>query len=267
MTNLVDVALDYAARGFNVIPIRPDARKRPALAHWKPYQDQRVSDDELRRWFDRRSCGIAVICGRVSDGLVVIDIDDVALAQLFLAANPGVLESTLCARTGGGKLHIYVRVPSPPRKFSLLKQDPSVPIDVQGEGGYAVMPPSLHASGRRYEWMPGCGQEPICVLSFNVWFQNALGRAGISWVPQRARFARVGPVPIDNEGAGRVITLLRDRTGEQGQPRGNELWFRCPFHPDEVASLSANIERPVWHCFGCDEGGGIRRLEELSRGR
>lgn len=266
MTSPVDLALGYSARGFNVIPIRPDDRKRPALAAWKPYRERRVTEEEIRRWFGSRSRGLAVICGRVSGGLTVVDIDDRELGERFLSANPRLLASTLCARTGGGNLHVYVRVPSPPTKFTLRREDLPQPIDVQGEGSYVVMPPSVHASGQCYEWLAGCGGEPLRVAEFNVWYQSVLARTGITWSPTARRSSTVR-VTVNTDLSGTIIKVLQDLTGESGEQRGREVWFHCPFHPgDDVPSLSANTERPVWKCFGCDEGGGIRHLRELQRG-
>lgn len=265
MNSLLEAALDYAARGFNVIPIRTDDRKRPALPAWKPYQEQLVTEEEVRRWFTGRANGIAVICGRVSGGLVVIDIDDPDLGDRFLQANSGLLESTLCARTGGGNLHVYLRAPFPPTKFTLRRSDPPQPVDVQGEGSYVVMPPSLHASGRRYEWMSGSGQSLLHVPEFNLWFQSSLAKIGIGWSPMPKPRSQA-PVSLNGDLASAIIRGLQELTGEAGVARGSEVWFHCPFHGDEVMSLSANFERPVWHCLGCDEGGGIRRLRELQHG-
>ena len=52
----------------------------------------------------------------------------------------------------------------------------------------------------------------------------------------------------------------------------------CPFHPDTKPSLSVDLERGLWYCFGCGEGGDIftfimkiegisfrEALEELAR--
>ena len=39
----------YRRHGLTVIPIRNDGdRKRPALAEWKPYQEQRVTPELLQ---------------------------------------------------------------------------------------------------------------------------------------------------------------------------------------------------------------------------
>ncbi len=263
---MLQIAIHYAEHGFNVIPIRTDERKRPALKEWKRYQQERASADELHRWFGRANEGIAAICGRVSRGLFVIDIDDPALGERFLNKNPDLLASTLCARSGGGNLHVYLRAPYPPRKFSLLNRTPAVPIDVQAEGSYIVMPPSLHASGRRYAWLPECGSEPRLVQEFTLWFQAALARTGIEWMSETKAMRSESFAPNDDL-AETIIALLRDLTCSPGELRGYEVWFKCPFHADATPSLSANVERPVWHCFGCEEGGGIRRLRELQRGR
>ena len=39
--------------------------------------------------------------------------------------------------------------------------------------------------------------------------------------------------------------------------RGDERVARCPFHEDAVASLSANVVRNVFHCFGCGAKGSV----------
>jgi hypothetical protein len=38
---------------------------------------------------------------------------------------------------------------------------------------------------------------------------------------------------------------------------------RCRFHEDQSPSLSLDLDRGVFHCFGCGTGGGIKRFSEL----
>lgn len=37
---------------------------------------------------------------------------------------------------------------------------------------------------------------------------------------------------------------------------------RCPFHDDSTPSMSVDLDKQVWFCFGCGIGGGARKLTE-----
>ena len=39
--------------------------------------------------------------------------------------------------------------------------------------------------------------------------------------------------------------------------------LRCPFHEDRRPSLSVDLDKGVFHCFGCGTGGGVKRFSEL----
>jgi len=94
---------------------------------------------------------------RPPEGTVVLDVDpraggDRALAELVDQHGP--LPTTLIANTGGGGLHIWLCCPGPYR--GQLARG----IDVKSSSGYLVAPPSVHASGRRYEWANRAGITP-----------------------------------------------------------------------------------------------------------
>jgi hypothetical protein len=61
-----------------------------------------------------------------------------------------------------------------------------------------------------------------------------------------------------------VLEVSRRLTGETGRLWRGEWWFHCPFHEDRTPSYHVNAEKQVWHCFGCQRGGGWKALEELA---
>ncbi|HWP00704.1 MAG TPA: bifunctional DNA primase/polymerase [Methylococcus sp.] len=147
-----DAALRYLARGWSVIPVLPGS-KRP-LVPWLMFQQRRPTPAQVHDWFRRwPDANVAVVTGTVS-GLVVLDIDvqhGGAESLARLEQIHGALPSTLEAVTGGGGRHLYFAHPG-----GILHNRVGIEpgIDLRGDGGYVVAPPSLHPSGRRYRWAP-----------------------------------------------------------------------------------------------------------------
>lgn len=56
----------------------------------------------------------------------------------------------------------------------------------------------------------------------------------------------------------RILDLL-ERYGVLAERQGNGTQFmaRCPFHEDDKPSLSIDVGKNVWHCFGCQKGGSV----------
>ena len=139
----VEAALGYAARGWRVFPL--NGKVPQAGTHG--FKDATVDADQIRSWPADANVGVAT-----GGGLVVIDIDDRhgggdTLAELEVRY--GRLPDTVSAETGGGGEHLYFRTDKTVRSSAGVLGDG---LDVRGERGYAVLPPSIHPSGRRYEW-------------------------------------------------------------------------------------------------------------------
>lgn len=146
---MLNAALYYASRGWQVFRCLP-GDKLP-MGKWK---DEATSDgDVVRRWWSSEpNANIGIACGRRS-GIVVLDIDsdkggDESL--LTLVAEHGKLPHSSESLTGGGGRHILFTHPgiTIPNSASKL----GMGLDIRGDGGYIVAPPSLHPSGKRYEW-------------------------------------------------------------------------------------------------------------------
>ena len=142
--SMLDDARRYLSMGFAVIPLNP--RDKVAALEWKEFQARLPTDDELVQWFgDGVEHNIGIVCGAVSGNLVVIDFDDLS-AVPYVADTAEIIKKTMAVKTGKG-IHIYERCREPLNGLKL----PNLHIDVKGEGGYVVAPPSLHPSGVRYQ--------------------------------------------------------------------------------------------------------------------
>lgn len=150
MRTCARAAADYLARGWAVVPIAAGG-KRP-LVRWQVFQDRLPTTDEIGDWFRRwPDAGVGIVTGAVSN-LVVLDIDPRHEGDDSLAAlerEHGRLPNTVEAITGGGGRHIYFTYPG----GALRNRTALAPgMDIRADGGLVIAPPSLHASGRRYEW-------------------------------------------------------------------------------------------------------------------
>lgn len=169
-------ALHYLSLGWSVIPLRPKD-KRPAIA-WLEYQERRATEDEVRAWFHRwPNANVGIVTGSIS-GLVVLDVDpkhngDESLAKMEQEHGP--LPATIEAVTGGGGRHIYFAHPggTVPNKVGLAPG-----IDLRGDGGCVVAPPSLHPSGGRYLWVANHDPEIMAPSPMPDWLLMELRGEG-----------------------------------------------------------------------------------------
>lgn len=141
---LLEEALKYRREhGYSVIPVRVD--KRPAITAWAEFQRRLPTEEEIREMFSKPDvAGIAVVTGKVS-GIVVLDTE--ANADLSLLKE---MPKTPMVLSGGGGKHFYFRYPTDgviPARPRILPE-----MDLQSDGRYIIVPPSLHQSGQRYEW-------------------------------------------------------------------------------------------------------------------
>jgi hypothetical protein len=168
-------ALAYVRRGWSVIPLLP-GEKRPVIP-WASQQHARAEDAEIREWYARwPDANIGIVTGAVSS-LVVLDVDplhggDASIGELERAH--GRLPRTVEAITGGGGRHVYFSHPG-----GLVHNQVGLApgLDVRGDGGFVVAPPSLHPSGRRYAWAPSLGPDEAKLAPMPLWLLD-LARRG-----------------------------------------------------------------------------------------
>ena len=151
-------ARKYRNNGFSVIPLMPRGKK-PSI-NWAEYQKRYATDDELRKWFRNGSKNnIGIVTGEIS-GIDVIDLDSQEAVQY---AKDHDFSITPSVKTGKG-FHCYYKHKDGVRNFQ--KRDDLPGIDLRGDGGYVVAPPSIHSSGTEYQWVDGKGLEDILLGEF-----------------------------------------------------------------------------------------------------
>lgn len=160
----VEAAVSLARDGFAVLPLHTplgngcSCRRGGCGSIGKHPRTRNGLDDAShdeatirRMWSGSPDANVGV---RTGEGVIVLDID--AGRNGFeslgaLCAKRGQLPETRTAKTGGGGEHRYFSVPAGVAvKNSVGKLGEG--LDVRGERGYVVAPPSLHFSGGHYEW-------------------------------------------------------------------------------------------------------------------
>jgi hypothetical protein len=148
---LYEAALAYIETGKSIIPLR---NKRPVI-RWKKFQKELPTYNDVNDWFARFAVQqIAIITGNASGGIWILDCDGDLAVEWSLANVPG---TPIKSKSRRG-VHYYFKVP---KGISIRNGANVVPeayikktsqIDVRGEGGYGVVPPSPFTGGK-YEWL------------------------------------------------------------------------------------------------------------------
>jgi hypothetical protein len=175
----VKAAAWYAKHlGWRVFPVGKD--KRPLTQHG--CNEATTDLEQIARWWHRwPSSGVALATGDAS-GCWVLDVDpqhDGEASFLELVAKHGQLPDTVTSLTGGGGQHYLFRWPPPVGGQPQIVQNQQGPkrrpgrlppgIDSRGRGGYIVLPPSVHPSGRQYAWEASGRPDEVAVAEAPDW--------------------------------------------------------------------------------------------------
>ena len=164
---LLSQALSYLDFGFSVIPVGRD--KKP-LIPWKEFQTRRPSVAEVREWLSKDNIeSIAIVTGSIS-GVVVVDVEKGGVID--------DLPKTVMSQTGGGGWHFYYKYDTqrPVKNYGRIRDL----TDIRGDGGYVIAPPSLHKSGKHYEWITPMTRDALGEFPCWVIDQHSISSSGSS---------------------------------------------------------------------------------------
>jgi len=274
MKTLLEYAEKFIKLHIAVIPIRYKD-KRPAVSmlpdgKWEDYKTRLPTDTELQQWFSTRLRNIGVVVGW--NNLVVLDFDNLSVYNkwlLWVARKGGwaqvIADQTYQVRTARG-VHVYVYT----KERELNRKLPG--IDIKAQGGYVLVPPSIHPSGAVYtsvddraeilsigtlsEILPA---ELLATSAENTEFQNP----GIGAIVAAKRATGNDPwesainVPDPTRDMIRQVrehNNLLDWFPDASRTSRDGRWWRakCPFHADKSPSFWIDVQRGVCGCFsGC----------------
>ena len=193
----------YRGSGMQVVPAMSHKEnsqqwKRPALSTWREFENELVPDFIFEGWYGEggehaRRGNMGLIAGACSGGIFVVDLDlhkDVR-AQAWWddmwrrQQRAGELE-TIWQETGGGGIQRFFKAPkiwTPPTCKT------SIGVDIRGQGGFAMMPPSTHESGNAYRWKKGYEPWTMEAAEAPEWLCQQIGQLAA----EHGRLSPTGP--------------------------------------------------------------------------
>lgn len=290
--DLLRTALAYAERGWPVFPVhspappgcscgRPDCNrigKHPRTV--KGLKDASRDIGMIREWWSRwPDANIGIATGPGS-GIFVLDLDgEKGRASLAaLETQHGPLPATLTSITGradGGE-HRWFNYPAE-HEIRNSSGRLGVGLDVRGTGGYVIVPPSVHESGRAYQWADSQHTIADAPEWFLEWLAEAAHRER-SLLPNHVGVLYEGE---RNDGLFRFACALR-RKGLTPEKIASEVnaanLKRCkpsPLPSEEIQTIVSNATKypaggpdpleTAWKAIPADVPLGYARFIALAR--
>lgn len=247
----------YRAHGLQAVPAHShDPRnrafqwKRPALPEWKQLQDEIVPDLTFARWYgadgDHSSrAQMGMLTGKCSNNIGVIDLDThtkpAALAwwnNLLELHNNGIEPETWEQVTGGGGRQILFQFPD---DLVIPTIKTSIGVDIRGQGGFAMLPPSRHESGSHYRWCEGrapyeievdAAPEWLCKAVMDLWEEHGGGH-------HTGPVERVASSGTDIDAFGNRVDGREDFMTRLVWGAVVDMHRACPLRPSEAEAAAA----------------------------
>jgi len=191
----LEFALYYAHLGWRIIPnhtfingkctchLKADCKsggKHPRLDDW--VTQATTEDSQIREWFEIRwpRANVGVVTGKGS-GMFILDIDqkEGGISRWDeLTAKHNWKYNTPTAHTGSDGLHIVFSFPTDMVIPTKARLETGVGIDVRGEGGQAVLTPSVNSNGQ-YMWAEKLAPWIVDIQPAPLWLLSMISAASL----------------------------------------------------------------------------------------
>lgn len=244
--NTEEQALELAALGWRILPIKP-GQKRPPMASWQHAATNNTRT--IHNWYNGlyNDHGIGIATGPQPNGqnLIVVDIDEHDPAKSGtstlrdLEKRYGALPLTVRATTGSNGQHIYLLAPPSVEIRNDAGSRLGAGIDIRGDGGQVLAPPTIHPNGNLYQWQPGMSPADVEPAPMPAWMLELIQNPA----------AQQPTTPLSNDGDGPASRfnnrttwhelLMRDGWTEGAtDPTGETHWTRPGKNPREGTSAT-----------------------------
>jgi hypothetical protein len=197
MSPCLNAALDYLARGWSAIPLcAPDhthdqlppwhlqkchSPGKVPTCQWETYQTKLPTDKVLRVLFARYPRPNVGVCLGPVSGLVGLDVDGESGADLLEQLIGSDECKTIAFRTGNG-LRLLFKHPDGPAlpNRSIKDNQGHEALKILSQGTQTVMPPSIHPSGRAYDWVEECLPDQLQPAECPAWLIDLARRGQVA---------------------------------------------------------------------------------------
>lgn len=253
----------YAGMGYAVLPLAAGGKKpHPMLAGTDGVHQATLDTQQLSRWWKQDPAANIGVATGMRSGLAVVDVDvkhedgRSSLGQ-FLTGHGLPMPYDVAVLTPSGGWHIWLQATRVvPTRLGILPG-----VDLKGEGGYVVAPPSMLITAIRpgtaehpgsggevpipYELVQGCPHDTPAV----PWWMY-------DWAHTAPTLGRPGSAS-GGEDHGDVVPVLE--LNEVGKGRRNDEWYRtaCSLYASHPATADGEatvlaLLREQWQAPGTD---------------
>lgn len=245
-----DLILQTAYRAWELgLNFVPATDKKHPVGEWDEFKSKMITEPEFKRRINGHNCA-GIICGSVSGGLEVIDVDHKNCQHGTLANDyfklihdndPDLFNSLFIVRTPTGGYHLYYRCdiiegnqklarrPTTPEEREVKNERAKVLLETRGEGGFIMAPPSPNYEPWQKNEIPAISPEKRKFLldaarSFNELYE-------VQKAPAK-QFNGESPWELppweDFDHRGDIITILENNNWKIDRKNPPRIYFTRP---------------------------------------
>ena len=142
---MISAALSYIDLGYSIIPVQ--ANKKPYVK-WTEFQKNPPNREQVTEWWEKwPDAMIGMVSGKVS-GIYLVDADSSAAGKHIRETCPDIINPQVKTPNGW---HWWFKSDTEIQCHN-FRNSAGVDIDVKGDGGYGIVPPSK-ANGKAYRFL------------------------------------------------------------------------------------------------------------------